>query len=72
MQSVDNDIPNEFVIGRPYHLSWAKNRGMCWILKAFDQERDEAHMKTPRTGKSLKTKLSSLRDVNKTIQNKKQ
>lgn len=65
-----NDLPEVFVIGRPYHLSWARNRGMSWILKSFDQDKDIAHLVTPHTRKPLQTKLSALRDVNKTIAEK--
>jgi hypothetical protein len=62
-----SDLPVEFVIGRLYHCSWAKNRGFVWKLVAFDQEKNEAHLITPKTHKSLKTQLSSLRDTNKNL-----
>lgn len=59
--------PTEYVIGRPYHLEWAKNRGMCWILKGFNINTGKAILETPRTRKKLLTNLKDLRDVNNTI-----
>lgn len=66
-----NDIPNEYVIGRRYHCSWAKKRGFVWVLVSFDINKDIAHMITPKTKKKMTTQLSSLRDINKIVlQNK--
>ena len=59
------DIPTEYVKGRKYHLAWAKNRGMVWKLVDYSREEDSATMVTPRTKKTLKTKLSDLRNINK-------
>jgi hypothetical protein len=59
--------PKEYVIGRLYHCDWASNRGFVWRLIAFDADRDYAKLETPKTRKWLDTKLSSLRDTNKTI-----
>lgn len=70
MIEIVSDIPKEFVIGRKYHCSWAKNRGMVWVLMGFDKEKDEAILMTPRTRKELKTKLSSLRNINKYCETK--
>jgi hypothetical protein len=55
----------EFIIGRKYHCSWAKNRGMVWRLISFDANKNEAILETPRTRKQLKTKLDSLTNINK-------
>lgn len=60
-------MPNEFVIGRKYHCSWAKSRGMVWRLISYNETTNEATLKTPRTKKTIVTQLSSLRDINKTI-----
>ena len=62
-----NDIPNEYVIGRRYHCSWAKKRGFVWVLVSYDIHKDVAHLVTPKTRKKLTTQLSSLRDVNRII-----
>lgn len=61
-------LPEEFVLGRPYHCSWAKNRGMVWILVEFNEELNVCTLRTPKTKKEIYAKLSDLRDVNKTIQ----
>ncbi len=68
--SEDLTIPSEYVIGRPYHCSWAKNRGFVWILESFNESKNVAKLYTPKTNKELTTQLSSLRDVNKTINKK--
>lgn len=56
-------IPKEFVVGRKYHLSWATNRGMVWILKGNDSE--YASLETPKTKKVLLAKLADLRELNR-------
>ena len=62
-----NSIPKEYVIGRKYHCSWAKNRGYVWRLVSFDKANDKAVLITPKTKKIMETKLSSLRDINKNV-----
>ncbi len=54
------------VIGRLYHCSWAKNTRYVWRLVSFDETKDVANLITPKTKKPLTTKLTALRDVNKT------
>lgn len=53
------------VINEVYHLSWAKNRGMVWVLTYIKEP--YAYMRTPKTWKSLRTKLSDLREVNRNV-----
>ena len=62
-----SDKPTEYVIGRSYHTSWAKNRGYVWQLLSFDESKNVAELETPKTKKRLTTQLSSLRDTNKII-----
>lgn len=57
-------VPKAFVIGRKYHCSWAKSRGMVWILKDYSIMYDRATLVTPRTMKVIHTQLSALRDIN--------
>ena len=59
--------PTEYVIGRKYHVSWAKSRGMVWILKAIDKDKKQAMLQTPKTKKIVYTQLDSLRDINRYI-----
>lgn len=58
----EDHIPKEFVIGRKYHLSWATNRAMVWVLKGYDST--YASLETPKTKKVLLTKLRDLREIN--------
>lgn len=51
-------------IGAKYHLSWAKSHGMIWVLMAI--EGDVAVMRTPKTKKVLRTKLTDLRHTRAT------
>jgi len=51
-------------IGAKYHLSWAKKHGMVWVLTAIDG--DIAIMRTPKTKRVLRTKLSDLRHMRRT------
>ena len=46
------------VIGQPYHLKWARSRGMVWIL--LEIQGDKAIMRTPKTKKQLIAKVSDL------------
>lgn len=55
----------EYVIGRKYHLSWAKNRGYVWVLISFNAETNFALLETPKTHKQLRAKLSDLTNINK-------
>ena len=57
------DMPEAFIIGRKYHCSWAKSRGMVWILISI--ENNIATLETPRTHKRITTDISYLRDINK-------
>jgi hypothetical protein len=62
---IQPDVPLEYVIGRKYHCTWAKNRGFVWVLMSYDVATDTAYMQTPKTKKPMKTQLSSLREINK-------
>jgi hypothetical protein len=59
------DIPKEYIIGRKYHVSWAKNRGYVWKLVSFNVDTNKAVLETPNTKKQLTTELTSLRNINK-------
>ena len=52
-------------VGVKYHLYWASNRGMVWILHNI--QGDRVHLKTPKTGKSLYAWTKDLREINKNI-----
>lgn len=58
----EDHIPKEYVIGRKYHIVWAKQRGMVWILKGCGS--DYASLETPKTRKPLLVKLKDLREIN--------
>jgi hypothetical protein len=65
LQKIQRNWPvKEIVIGRSYHLSWAKKRGMVWILTSVNQTTGQITLKTPKTGKLLKSKIDDLRNVN--------
>lgn len=49
-------------IGLNYHISWARKRGMLWKLERI--ENDIAYLKTPKTKKPIKCKVSELRETN--------
>jgi hypothetical protein len=55
----------EYIIGRKYHCSWAKNKGYVWRLISFDESKNEAVLETPKTKKRLTTQLSALYNINK-------
>lgn len=52
-------------IGKRYHLSWASNRGMVWVLDYING--NTVRMITPKTKKILETKTKYLRETNKHI-----
>jgi hypothetical protein len=64
-EKIIRDIPKEYVVGRKYHTNWAKSRGMVWILRGYDLEKNLAFMETPKTQKTMVTHLDSLRDINR-------
>ncbi len=51
-------------IGEKYHLSWAKEKGMVWILIGIVQNK-KCTMMTPKTKKTLVTDISTLRHINR-------
>jgi hypothetical protein len=56
------------IIGNTYHISWARNKGMCWKLLSFDD--NYAYLRTPKTHKPIKCKLSELREIASRARNK--
>jgi len=59
----EDTIPKKLVIGNKYHLSWASNKAMVWILKSYNST--HAFLETPRTKKKLSSKITDLRELNK-------
>jgi hypothetical protein len=47
------------VIGQKYHLSWAKDPAMVWVL--LEIRGVNAYMETPKTKKKLTTQRAALR-----------
>lgn len=60
-----DDMPTEYVIGRLYHTSWARNRGYVWRLVSYSGS--IAVLETPKTRRRLETPLDTLRDTYATI-----
>ncbi len=58
-----DDIPEELIIGRKYHCTWAKSRGMVWKLTEIRGQ--TAVPQTPKTRKEITTNISNLREINK-------
>ena len=59
----EDTIPKQLVIGNKYHLSWASNKAMVWVLKSYNST--HAFLETPRTKKQLSSKITDLRELNK-------
>lgn len=55
-------------IGSTYHISWASKKGMCWKLISFDNT--TAYLRTPKTHRPIKCKLSELREISSRARNK--
>ncbi len=69
IEFIDEDhIPLNYIPGLRYHLSWARNRGMSWVLVRVVN--NIAYMKTPHTNKQLTTKLDTLRHTNQRVYDK--
>jgi hypothetical protein len=60
-----DEIVTNPVIDTKYHLSWASNREMVWVLRRI--ECGTAFLETPRTKKKLEAKVNDLRHINKNI-----
>ena len=63
-------LPEDEIVTQPqvsvkYHLSWASNRGMVWVLKRI--EGNIAILETPKTKRKLSAKINDLRHINKNI-----
>lgn len=56
------------VIDRKYHISWAKSNSMVWVLKGVVG--NIAYLKTPKTNKPIRCKISELREINRFAQYK--
>jgi hypothetical protein len=52
------------VIGRHYHISWAKKIAMVWKLISFDKDKDQCILET-KTKKIVTCKIHQLRNTNK-------
>jgi hypothetical protein len=65
IQKLQNATVENPKVGQRYHLSWAKKRGMVWVLKEIDGE--TCLMETLKTKKQLTTHISTLRLTNKSI-----
>lgn len=61
----EDRIPKKLVVGEKYHISWASDHKMVWVLKSWNSV--YAFMETPKTKKSLSTKISDLREINKNV-----
>lgn len=59
-----NETPDVYIIGRKYHTTWARERGMVWVLISFDRTKNQAVLETPKTKKRFTTQLNSLQDIN--------
>ena len=69
-----NALPEDEIVIYPeinkrYHLSWASNRGMVWVLIAI--QGDRGVMVTPKTKKMLNVRINDLRHTNRNIIEKK-
>lgn len=58
----DDVIPKEYLLGKIYGVSWAKNRAMCWKLERIFN--GEAYLRTVKTHRELVTKVNTLRLIN--------
>ena len=61
----EDELVKTPILGRKYHLSWASNRGMVWVLHQVMN--DKVILKTPRTHKQLIANTKDLREINKHI-----
>jgi hypothetical protein len=52
------------VIGKSYHLAWAKT-GCVWRLVSMDEMNNKCVMITPSTHKEITAKISDLRHLRK-------
>lgn len=59
---IKDHIVDTPVIGRSYHLVWAKN-GCVWNLISINGE--ECILKTPKTKKEITAKVTDLRNTHK-------
>lgn len=59
---LQDHFPKEFLVGRKYHVAWAKKRGMVWRLKEI--QGDMALLITPKSRKEIRVKKSDLRELN--------
>jgi hypothetical protein len=61
----EDHIPKTLVFGEKYHLSWASNYAMVWVLKSWNST--HAFLETPRTKKPLSAKIADLREINSNV-----
>lgn len=53
----------EPIIGLSYHISFARNKGMVWILEKIKGQK--AWLRTPKTKKPISCHVCCLRETNK-------
>lgn len=61
----EDHTPKKLIVGDKYHVSWANNNAMVWILKGYDEI--YAFLQTPKSKKDLTVKITDLRDLNKKV-----
>lgn len=61
----EDEIVKEPLVLNKYHLSWASNRGMVWVLLLIMG--DQCIVQTPKTKRKLTVKIKDLREINKNI-----
>ena len=60
----EDHIPKQLRIGEKYHVSWARDRAMVWILESIGEF--NCILRTKR-GKILTVKTKDLREINRNV-----